>query len=644
MLGLMATVRTSCNRDCPDACSLLVTVENGRVTRLRGDPDHPVTRGFLCERTTRFPERQHDPARLTSPLRRTGDGFETVSWDEALDDIAAQLLAIREESGPAAIFAYRCGGSMGLMKHVTDAFFEAFGPVTVKSGDVCSGAGEAAQEADFGISESNDFFDLRNARSVLLWGKNPHVASVHLLPLLKEVRRSGARLALIDPVHHRGTSLVDHYLQPRPGADVALVLGVARRLFETDRHEADAAEYCDNFDTFRTLAMARNTQEWAALAEVETDELELLATMLAEGPATILVGWGMQRRANGAAIVRAVDALAAISGNIGRPGAGVSFYSRRRQAFDTSFSQGLAIAPRTIPEPLFGPGILAANDPPIRACWISSGNPACMLPDANAVAEALRTRELTVVVDSFLTDTAACADYVLPTTTMLEEDDLLGAYGHHWITEARPALPPPPGVLADHEIVAQLAPRLGLGAPFTDDAEAWKEKMLSRVAGQGASLADLREKPAVRNPEAADVVFAERVFDTPSGKANLVTELDPDPPEAPEGQLMLLSQSTSKTQASQTRREEQQGPLVARLHPDSAAGLDDGARAELVNELGRLVVQLELDAKQRPGVVLVDKGGWLSAGRCANVLVAAACTDHGEGAVYLDTFVTLVPA
>ena len=137
-------VRTSCNRDCPDACGIVATVADGRVVKIQGDPEHPVTRGFLCYRTSRFLERQYDEDRLTTPMIRRGDHLEPATWDEVLHRIAEAMLRIREESGAAAVLNYRCGGSLGMMKHVTDYFFERFGPVTIKSGDICSGAGEAA--------------------------------------------------------------------------------------------------------------------------------------------------------------------------------------------------------------------------------------------------------------------------------------------------------------------------------------------------------------------------------------------------------------------------------------------------------------------------------------------------------------------
>jgi anaerobic selenocysteine-containing dehydrogenase len=636
-------VRTTCNRDCPDACGIVATVEDGRIVKLQGDPDHPVTSGFLCYRTSRFLERQYDPDRLLAPLVRRGDRLVPVSWDDALDRIAETMLRIKSESGAGAILHYRSGGSLGMMKHVSDHLFARFGPCAVKRGDICSGAGDAAQLTDFGIEDSHDLFDLHNARTILLWGKNPHVSSVHLVPVLKEAARRGTRIVAIDPVRHRGADLAALYAQPRPGGDIALALGIARRLFEAGKTDPKAAEYCDHLDALRAHAFSRRMAEWAALADLAPEEIVRIADLYADGPSAILVGWGMQRRARGSATVRMLDALAAISGNLGVPGGGVSFYFKRRGAFDTAFTPAAEPPPRQIDEPLLGRGILDAEDPPIRMVWVTAANPVAMLPDARTVERALATRELTVVVDTFLTDTARAAHVVLPTTTMLEDDDVVGAYGHHWLGEVRPVVPPPEEARTDYAIAQALARRLGLAAEFADDAEAWKRRLLAPVAGRGASLDDLRRGPA-RNPLAPAVLFADRRFGTASGRVNLIHDADPEParPTA-ERPLLLMAFSTEKAQSSQWAHPRSiDGPATATLHPDAAGGAADGAIVRLESEIGAMEVRLKHDARQRRDVVLLAKGGWLRDGRCANAIIPAVATDAGGGAVYYDTPVRVV--
>jgi anaerobic selenocysteine-containing dehydrogenase len=636
-------VRTTCNRDCPDACGIVATVADGRVIKIQGDPEHPVTQGFLCYRTSRFLERQYDPERITQPLLRRGNDIRAVTWDDALDFIAEKMLRIKSESGGAAILHYRSGGTLGLMKHLNDRFFELFGPCAVKTGDICSGAGDVAQLTDFGEEDSNDLYDLLNAKTIVLWGKNPHVSSVHLIPVLKEARANGARIVLIDPVRHRGAELAHCVVQPRPGGDIALALGIARRLFETGTTDPDAASYCDHLDAFRGAAFSRSLGAWAALADVSADELVAVADLYGDGPSAILVGWGMQRKTNGSATVRVLDALGAISGNLGVPGGGVSFYFKRRGAFDTSFGANAAPPPRTLVEPLLGREILEAEDPAIRMVWVTAGNPVAMLPDSHTVKRALETRELTVVVDSFLTDTARAAHVVLPTTTMLEDDDLVGAYGHHWLGEVRPVVAAPDGVKTDYAIAHALAQRVGLGGPFAESVDSWKRRLLANVADKGASLEAIRGG-YVKNPLAQPVLFADRKFETATGRVNLVHELDPEParPTA-ERPLLLMAFSTEKAQSSQwAHPRAHEGPAVATLHPEAAAGFEDDGIAQLESALGAMDVRLKFDARQRRDVVLLAKGGWLRDGRCANAIIPAAATDAGGGAIYYDTPVRLM--
>ncbi len=639
----MRTVaKTLCNRDCPDACQIVATIEDGRVVRLRGDPEHPVTQGFLCYRTNNFLSMQYGPDRLTQPLLRKNGELQAVSWAEALDTAAQRLLSIRKESGPEAIFHYRSGGSLGMLLPLADYFFEQFGPVTVKRGDICSGAGEAAQELDFGICESHDLFDLTNARNILIWGKNIFVSSVHTIPVLKKARDAGAGLVLIDPVHQQTETICDKFVQPRPGRDFALAMAVAQQLFENGWTDPAAATYCDNLDEFRALAYSLPLADWCQSAGASPEEVQDLARRLHEGPTAILVGWGMGRRNGGGGTIRALDALGAVSGNLGRPGGGVSYYFRRGAAFDQSFIQGRGAAPRTVCEPLFGLELLKMK-PPIRAVWITAGNPVAMLPQSDTTIQALRSREFVVVVDCFMTDTAAQADLVLPTTTMLEADDLLGAYGHHWIGVAQPLVPPPPGVLSDLQILQGLAERVGLGSILAGGARDWKRRMIEPKLGSHAVTLETLENGPVRSPLPDRVLFADRRFPTESGKVNLITAPPPaSPTPPPEYPLMLLSLSTKRSQASQWSAQ-LDGPAVLTVHPDAAGGLGEGTICRIESPVGAMTVRLRFDERQRRDVALIPKGGHHRDGRCPNSLLQARITDLGEGASLYDEFIRILP-
>lgn len=637
--------RTLCNRDCPDVCGIIATVRDGRVVNLQGDKDHPITRGFLCHRTSHFLPRQYDRERITTPLLRRGDGFVPVSWGDALDLAADRLGTFRKQSGPASVLHYRSGGSLGMLLMLTDHFFERWGPVTIKRGDICSGGGDAAQMLDFGEEDSHDIHDLLNSRHILLWGKNVFVSNLHAVPVLKDAVARGADLTLVDPVHTRTTSMVNHFIQPRPGSDLQLCMAVGRLLFERGGVVADAENFCDHVPAFRALCHARSVAEWCRLADVPVDAAEALCARLMDGPTAIQVGWGMQRRVNGAAIVRALDALGALSGNLGVSGGGVSFYYKRRGAFDTGFIKGEAVAPRSLCEPRLGRDILDAKDPPIRAVWITAGNPVAMLPESHTTAEALRTREFVVVADSHMTDTAALAHLVLPTPTLLEQDDLLGSYGHHYLGASTAVVPPPEGVRSDLQIMQGLAERLGLAAEMAGSAQDWMARVLkTRMEPRGVTLERL-QKGVVRNPLAPPVLFADRKFKTESGRVNLMDrwpEHGDGLPDDPLHPLFLMSVSTDRSQASQWNAP-QEGPVEMTVHPD-ASPVADGALAILESPVGSMTVRVRLDAAQRRDVALVPKGGHLRAGRCANALIEARTTDLGEGGALYDQRVRMRPA
>lgn len=638
--------RTTCSRDCPDACGILATVRDGVVQSLAGDPEHPVTRGFLCFRTSRFVATQNSPERVTQPLLRKGGELVPVSMGEALDYAAKQLQRIRAESGPAAIFHYRSGGSLGLLKLVADRFFEHFGPCATKIGDICSGAGEAAQELDLGVADSNALFDLRHSKHIYLWGKNPKVSSVHLVPLLKECRARGARVTLIDPVRHASVSLADRYIAPRPGGDAALACGIGRALVERGGIDPAGAAACENFPAWRELVMSRSLEEWAATADLPAATIDALAADFAEGPTAILVGWGMQRRSNGAAIVRSLDALSAVSGNLFRPGGGCSFYFRRRAAFASeAVARGVEMAPRVIREPQLAEDVLAAKDPPIRAIWVTAGNPVAMLPDAAAVARVFEQTEFTVVVDPLLTDTGRRASLVLPVPTLLEDSDLLGAYGHDWLAESQPVVPPPPGVLHEVELLAALAERVGLGAELAGTVDDYKRRLLRDVEGHGVSLPRLR-RGVIRNPQRREQLFEDHRVATPTGRVQLIDELPSaaDPVGGANGEypLWLFSNSTEKSQASQWAGRGLETHTWVLVHPGAVpVGACEGDVIEVASEAGALHAKLRLDADLRPDVAVMPKGGHFDSGHAANVLIRARATDLGLGAAYLDCRVRL---
>jgi anaerobic selenocysteine-containing dehydrogenase len=642
---MIHTVRTACTRDCPDACQIIATVEDGKILRIKGDPTHPVTRGFLCYRTDHYVERQqYSPERLTRPLIRKDGVLEPASWDEALDLVARKLAEARTEHGAESVFHYQSGGSLGLMKLLNGHFFEHFGPITRKSGDICSGAGDAAQLADMGREDAHDLEDLQNSRAIVLWGKNVSETGVHLIPHLKAARARGVPIIQIDPVHNAQTlKLSDRHYAPAPGSDGFLALGIARVLLDEGWAHPDAASWCDNFEEFTALARRHTVAEWAALSQLGVEDVRAIAELYGHTkPAALFVGWGLARRLHGSATVRLLDALGALTGNLGLPGGGVSYYFQRRGGFDTSFIKRPENAgARTFLEPILGEELRCAN-PRVRVAILDNGNPVSQLPDSKKVAEGLSSVDFLVVLDPFLTDTAELAHVVLPTTTMLEEHDVVGAYGHHYIQLAQPVVAPPEGVLSDLAIYQALAERLGFGEAMKGSAESWIDRYIAPMAKHGITREAL-SKGGLRKPEAPRVLYEDRRFPTPTGRFRLITDFPAAPPALEDGYpLHLLSISTYRNQSSQISRAAQQETPSITLHPDAAKGHEDGSLARLVSPIGAVTVRLHFDPKQRRDVVVYNKGRWGKLGG-PNSLIRARVTDAGGGAAYYDQGVRIEP-
>ncbi len=652
----METGSTACCRDCPDACTLQAHVENGRLVALKGSPADPTTRGFVCPRTARFPQRQHSPQRLLNPLLRSPRGeLEPVPWETALEVAAERLLEIRQRYGSEAVLHYRSGGAMGYLKSLTSVFFEQFGPTAVKRGDICSGAGEWAQEQDFGISDSSDPEDLLNARLIVIWGKNVHTSSVHLLPILLEAKRRGAVLVGLDPVPTKAASLCHLFLTPRPGTDAQVALALVSYLEQRGRLDPEAPAYCANLEPFLRMAHAVSVEERFRRADISPTDGFRLAELYDElRPSSILVGWGAPRRSNGAATVRCLDALAAVSGNIGRPGACVSFYHGRRRSFSRRYLPPEPEPPRTFSEARLGAELEAA-DPPVRAIWITAGNPVAMLPDGRRVARELERADFTVVVETHHTDTTRCADLVLPTLTMVEDDDVMGAYGNHFLRASKPVMEPPGQARHELWIHRELARRVGLEGLLDGTPQEWKERLLVPEVDRA-----LFRGVAVRQPGAPHVVFSGRRFPTADGKVDLITSepshpgssVRPTPSTHPVStdtastdetfpfRLMALSHPDS--QCSQWSVEPPSVPL-ARISERADPRWRSGQRVRLESRKGGLEVLLQRERGLHPELVVLPKGGSrLFGGWCPNDLIEAHETDSGGGACFYEEPVRMV--
>jgi anaerobic selenocysteine-containing dehydrogenase len=673
---------TACPRNCYSTCTLRVEVEDGRLRRILPHAGNRATPEGACLKGLSYVERVVTPSRILHPLRRAADGrFHRISWDAALDEIASQLLRLRDEHGAQALLYCFGSGTKGLLNGVGAEFWRLYGGYTTTYGDLCWPAGLEATRLTLGENKHSAPWDVASARLIVLWGKNPAETNIHQMPFIEEAQQAGARLVVIDPRRTESAERADLLVQPRPGTDAALALAIAHVLFRDARVDRDFLQrHVLGWERFAE-SLHDCTPEWAEkISEVPSRYVERLATLFAESaPVTICAGYGMQRYTNSGQTMRAIIALLVLTGNIGKPGAGWVFANLQSAIFDR-VQDPIAFYPPPEPDGVarisiatarLGRDMLQTHDPPLKMIWVERGNPVTQNPETNTVLEAFRALDFRVVVEQFLTDTAREADIVLPAKTMFEQSDVIGAYWHPYIQLKQKVLEPPGEVKPEAEIYRLLAERLDLPRdavarviPGPSDAEidAWLEKRLA--AWPELSLQRLREGPILA-PGHQEVAFSNHVFATPSGKIEVWSEeaerrwqAAPLPawfePEeslrapaaaARQSALHFLTPNTKDRIHSQFNnlemiRAHSTHPVLHMSPVDAAPrGIRHADRVRVFNDRGSLVVEAHLDFGLRAGCVSMTNGWWISEGGTVNALSLGRETDMGHGAAFHDNVV-----
>ncbi len=673
----MSQLVTACPRNCYSTCSLLVTVEGGRLAAVEGLPSNRATPEGPCLKGLAYVERTHSPQRLTRPLARRADGsFAPVAWDEALERIAGELRTARAEHGPQSVLYYAGSGTKGLLNGCGPAFWRLFGGCTRTYGDLCWPAGLEATRLTLGENVHNAPWDLENARLIVLWGKNPAETNVHQMPHVQRAQERGATLVVVDPRRTESAERADLLLQLRPGSDGALALGLGHVLARDGLVDREfVAAHVQGFDEWAQRVAEFPPQRVAELCGVPAAAVERLAGLIGrEHPCTIVPGFGLQRFTNSGQALRAMLALLAVTGQVGKPGAGWMYANLQTQVF-SPVKDPLDFYPPETPDPQvrvsistarLGRDMLAASDPPLRVAWVERGNPIPQNPETGKVLEAFRRLRFRVVVDEFLTDTAREADVVLPAKSFLEQSDVIGAYWHPYVQFRQKVLDPPPEVRPETEIYRALGRRLGieegalsaaLPGPGDEAVQTW---LAERLQPLGLSLDRLREGP-VLVPGHQEVAFADLRFPTPSGRIELWSDeararwgqdelpswREPEERPDPAGPhpLHLLTPNTKNRIHSQfgnleVVRRMAPAPFVALAAADALArGLGEGDAARVFNARGELRLPVRLDWGLRPGCACVTNGWWLSEGGAVNLLSQGRETDLGFGAAFHDNAV-----
>lgn len=674
-----ATSPGACFHDCPDGCAWTVTSQAGKLVRIEAVRNHPYTRGELCPRMDYYlDDIVNSPNRLLHPLRRTGAKgeakFERVSWDAALDAVASKLQQIIQESGPTAILPYSFAGTEGVVHQhaLSTRFFNRLGATRLDR-NICGDAGNEGVKATLGASTGVLPADVVHSRYILIWGANPALTAPHSWHFIQEARRQGARVVTIDPQFTASAKESDWHLQPLPGTDAALALGLMHIIVAENLHDADYVQkHTLGFDKLKKRLAEFPPARTAAITGLKQQDIETLARQYAKpGATTIRVLVGMEHHANGAMAYRAISCLPALTGAWRHRGGGLLYMAWElcQLNYDAVLLPKLE-NPKTRSVNMVQLGqALTSNtlNPAIRCLVVYNSNPATIAPNQNLVLDGLRRPDLfTVVLDQFMTDTARYADFVFPAATQVELLDLIPSWGQNYIAINLAAAPPAGESVPNSEFFRRLARKMNLTEPYLFDSD---EQILRAALNtqhpylKGITYERLAaEGWAPLNIPDPWLPFANGGFQTPSGKCEFYSEtwakkgLDPLPAHVPikptEGSNYPLrflssksaSQFLNSSHAGVPRAAEAQGRPFIQMHPSDAKArkIADGDPIRLFNPRGSLLAPVQLNEKILPGVVSISHGWWASlmpGKSSANALTRDGLTDLGGGGDFLDTFV-----
>jgi anaerobic selenocysteine-containing dehydrogenase len=691
-------VHAACPHDCPDACGVLITIEAGKATKIQGDPAHPVTRGFLCAKVAKYLDRVYSPGRVLYPMRRKKDvakgsgtrdfaDFERITWDEALSKITTRLQAVSKQFGPEAILPYSYGGTLGTLNggSMDRRFFHRLGASQLDR-TICASAGGDAMVTVLGKKLGTEPEQFRHSRYIIAWGANIHGNNVHLWPFIEEARRDGAKFVVIDPYRTRTAKCADWYLPINPGTDVALALGMMQVIIDEGLYDADyVARHTVGFDQLRAKVQEYTPEKVSHWTGISADDIRTLAREYATArPAAIRVNYGLQRCDNGGMAVRAITMLPCITGSWKEVGGGLQLstsgaFPLRSDVLERTDLMNTALGrpARVVNMTQLATALGTLNDPPIKALFVYSSNPAAIAPNHNEVVRQLKRDDLfTVVHEQFLTDTTDYADIVLPATTFFEHKDLQKAYGHYYLQVSQQAMEPLGEAVSNVELFRRLALRFGFEEECFQDTE---DQMIDAALAtdhpwiNGITRTRLEQEDHIRlkfDSEGAFLPFAEGKFYTPSGKAELYSEslakqgLDPvasfiAPEESRHTRnghsqypFELLARKAdnflNSTFANVPVTRAMEKPSLLEIHPSDAAGrgIKDGDPVRVFNDRGEIRLVAKLTDAVQPRVLgaRLDWAKHSSQGININSLTSERLTDIGRGATFYSVLVDIALA
>ncbi len=669
--------RSVCTKDCPDTCGLLVKVRNGRITAVKGDPEHPFTRGFICKKAAYFPDHVHNAERILTPLIRTGPKgsgrFAAIAWDEALDRISEQIVRAAAACGPEAVLPYYYAGHMGLVhRHAGHAFFHRLGASRMKP-TICGAAATAGFTASVGGGPSTAIETAASSDFIIIWGSNTLTTNLHAWPFFQRARKNGACLTVVDPYRTETAKRADTHLMIHPGTDAALALSMMNVMIEENLLDHDfIARRTVGFEALKDRAADYSPEKTAGICGVASDQIRELAIGYGRAKSPyIRTGWGPARQLAGAMALRTIALLPGLAGAFGRPGAGIT-RSLGGAPSDLSFLTRPDLCPpgtRWVNMVQLGQALTTLENPPIRHLHVYLSNPAAVAPQSRQVMAGLAREDLFVSVqEMFMTDTARMADIVLPGASFLEVKDLYRAFGHNYLQLAEPVISPVGQSRSTLAIFQALARKMGFVEPvFSMTEDECVKKLLADPSPYMAGLDNDRilSGRAVRL-NIADNPYAES-FATPSGKVEFFSQtwadmgLDPLPDGRPvrdaEGgsryelefitppHRLFLNSAFNEIAALRQAA----GPPSVLIHPHTAAQrrISDGSLVRVYNDRGECHLTARVTEDTRPELLVAEGLRWPGLhpeGKGVNQLTSQRLTDAGQTSAFHCSRVEVAPA
>ena len=667
----MKKLSHGCTLDCADCCKFNVYIDKNEVVKIEGDEGHPYTKGFICKKGLAHLKRVNHEKRLYNPLLKVNGEWKEISFKEAIDIMAKRLKDYKNEFGSRSILYYEQYGNGSLLKSIGEKFFNFYGGVSLAKGGPCWSAGIAAQKLDFGDSKSHSLEDMMNSNNIFVWGKNPANTTIHTMQMIRKAKANGSKIIVIDPIETATATLSDKYIRIKPNGDLALALAIGKVIIENEFFdEKYIKSYVNGFEEYKEYVLSLNIEELSLECGVEINEINELVRLYCEKYSTILLGFGMQKYKNGGITIRAIDALGAITGQIGFSGGGVNYankvypkilnsdpYNSEKAASNRYFYTSEInefIEKCSLGKTYYKNDIFICNKDkesdydlniPIKMAVITKSNLVNQLPNVNKLKKSLSKIDFKVCFDMFMTDTAKVCDLIIPTSSQLESEDLLfSSMMNPYLIYNEKLIEPREKLMDEYYFFMELAKEMNLNDyPYVEKTD-YLEKVIEPLKHINSNI-NLEFIKSNYLTIHKNIAWEDKKFMTKSRKFEIIRLYDLNNKvkcSENKAKIRLLTNHGRDSLSSQHFIDEE-GMSIAYINENMSKSLDidNDEIVYLKSENGQIKVRIKIDSSISDKVVMMFVGWWEKHGN-PNVLTNSGISDIGGQITYNETFVDII--